>query len=349
MSFVPTFVVALAMVLTLIGSVSARSESEPSPPQPNASDGSEGSRTRPAPPPPLGARFSEPLEGEERFRLSYRFARVKSQGLLVSDRDIRPGQVRNDSFIPYVQTPRSLNVTSHTFRFAYAPHPRITLVAEVPFLEKELERLDASGSRPQDQSEGVGDLGFAIIVPFIRKGGESSHIHLGFDAPTGSIRRGGSGGRLPYDSQIGNGTWDFEWGWTYRGRFQWLSWGAQTVGRHPIGRNGRRYREGSRFESSVWGATRIFAGLSGSLRLEWEKQNNIQGRDRALDPIDDPSANSKTRGGTRFTLAPGLALDLPQLEGQRLSVEFGVPVHQDLDGPQLERDWTLEAGWQWEF
>jgi hypothetical protein len=85
------------------------------------------------------------------------------------------------------------------------------------------------------------------------------------------------------------------------------------------------------------------------LRLEWEKQNNIQGRDRALDPIDDPSANSKTRGGTRFTLAPGLALDLPQLEGQRLSVEFGVPVHQDLDGPQLERDWTLEAGWQWEF
>ena len=37
------------------------------------------------------------------------------------------------------------------------------------------------------------------------------------------------------------------------------------------------------------------------------------------------------------------------LAGQRLGVEIGIPVYQDLDGPQLERDWTFRAGWQWVY
>ncbi|MCA9502357.1 MAG: hypothetical protein H6748_05880 [Spirochaetaceae bacterium] len=362
MSRLPALVVCLAMAVTVAAPVAkARDVADAAP---VASGVADVAKTEPAeeatadaatrratafvPPPPTGVRFGEPLEDGERFRLSYRFARVKSQGLLVADRDIRPGQVRSQLFLPYVRTPRSLEVTVHRFRVEYAPHPRVTLVADLPFVKKELERMDAT-DRFQDQTEGVGDLGFAVVVPFIRKGRESSHVHVGFDVPTGAIRRGGAGEPLPYDSQIGNGTWDLEWGWTYRGAWQRFAWGAQAVGHHPVRRNGRHYREGSRFEGSLWGAARLFAGLSSSVRVEWEKQNNIRGRDAGLDPIDDPAENPKARGGTRFAIAPGLALELPQLASQRVSVELELPVHQDLDGPQLERDWTLEVAWQWAF
>jgi hypothetical protein len=294
--------------------------------------------------------MAEPLE-DERLRLSYSFERIHRQGLLVGDDHRRPSEIRDDSFIQYDQISRSLDVSLHTFRIAYAPHPRVTLVAELPFIQRELERWDSNQVRFEEQTEGLGDVGFMIVVPFIRKGKETSHIHLGFDAPTGSIRRGegNGGGRAPYDLQIGNGTWDLEWGWTYRGEWRFVSWGGQAVGKHPVRRNGLHYREGSRFNASIWGATRIIGGLSASLRFGWEKQNNISGRDRGLDPISETSANPKARGGTRLDLSPGLALEIPQLNHQRLSFEVDLPVYQHLDGPQLERDWAVRAGWQWVF
>jgi len=33
-------------------------------------------------------------------------------------------------------------------------------------------------------------------------------------------------------------------------------------------------------------------------------------------------------------------------EGQRIAAEFGAPVYQNLDGPQLQTDWTVTVGWQ---
>lgn len=305
---------------------------------------------RAAPPSPIGARFAEPLEGQ-RMRIRYQWRRSKSQGLLLADRDARPGYVRDGLFVDYAETPRALDVTTHTVEVAYAPHPRTTLVLQVPFLVKDLETLEASGDRRRDQTEGVGDVTLGLVVPFIRRGRESSHVHVAFDVPSGSFRkRDQDGRRLPYDSQLGNGTVDFEWGWTYRGERDWLSWGGQAVGRHPLGENGLGYREGSRFEASLWSGVRILDGLSASLRVQWQKQNNLSGRDRGFDPISDPAENGKARGGTRFLLGPGLAWDLPGvLRGQRLALELAVPVYQDLDGPQLEQDWTLTTGWQWAY
>jgi hypothetical protein len=37
------------------------------------------------------------------------------------------------------------------------------------------------------------------------------------------------------------------------------------------------------------------------------------------------------------------------LKGQRLAVELLRPVYEDLDGPQLGNEWTLNAGWQYAF
>ena len=314
------------------------------------SDAREQASSRPAPPVPLGVRFANPLENQ-RFRVAYRFERMERRGLLNGDRHLSPRNVIDDPRNQYDRAPRTLEVTVHTVQLAYAPHPRATLIIEVPFLLKELETVHDSDPRTKDSSQGVGDVGFTLLVPFIRKGNESSSFYIGFDIPTGSIRRGGDEMRLPFDLQIGNGTFDFEWGWTYRGEMDWLSWGGQVSGRHPLGKNDLKYRVGSRFDASAWGAVRLLAGWSASLRLGWQKQNNIrmQGRDLTVDPILDPSDNPKKRGGTLIIVSPGLTFELPRFGNQRLAVEFGIPVHQDLDGPQLKQDWSVKAGWQWAF
>ncbi len=341
------------LVVALMAVSTARADEQAEPPPASEPPAAPAPSVRPAPPAPIGTRFIEPLEGKQ-MRVRYQYARAKYQGLLVGDRDARPGIVRTrqSPYVTYKETPRSLDVTTHLVEIAYAPHPRTTLALQVPFIQKDLETLEGDTAyRRRDQTDGVGDIVIALIVPFIRKGRESSHVHIGFDIPNGSIRKEDRDGRrLPYDSQIGNGTFDFEWGWSYRGEYDWLSWGGQALGRHPIDENGLGYREGSRFEASLWSQVRLVAGLSGSLRVQWQKQNNLRGRDEDFDPIENPSENGKARGGTRFLIGPGLAYDLPGLgRGQRLAVELSVPVHQDLDGPQLEQDWTLTTGWQWAF
>jgi hypothetical protein len=304
-----------------------------------------------AAPPPVGVRFGEPLEGE-RLRIAYHYERIEKQGLLISTNSVSPNDLFNrvPPSIVYEQASRSLVITTHTVQLAYAPHPRITLVVEVPFLQKELKTLADTGIRSEVHTEGIGDIGFAAVLPFIRKGNESSHVHFALNVPTGSIRRGGDVTRDPYDSQIGNGTVDLEWGWTYRGFMNRFSWGGQIFGQHPVGRNSLDYRVGSRFEASAWGGLELLEGLSASLRMTWEKQNNIRVRHEIPNSdITDSSNNPKARGGTRLTISPGLTLKIPQLGHQQIAVEVGVPFFQDLDGPQLEQDWSIKAGWQWGF
>ena len=155
------------------------------------------------PPPPLGARFAESLEGS-RFRVGYRFERIRYAGLRTGDDHLTPDQVRAFGF---PETPRALDSTVHTVSVAYAPHPRVTLVVELPYVQNEYERFDVTSMvRREHQAEGLGDVGFAVVVPFIRKGVESSQVHLGLDVPTGSIRRGAEGRPLPYAAQPGNGS-----------------------------------------------------------------------------------------------------------------------------------------------
>jgi hypothetical protein len=315
---------------------STDSSTSPTPPTP----------PKTGPPAPIGTRHSRALDGKQ-LRLGYSFERIRSTELFVGDRDRTQSEVLIGF---YQQAPTALDVTIHDFEAAYAPHPRVTLVLNVPFVEKELQRLSLAAGRSEEQTDGIGDLQLSVIVPFIQKGRESSQFHIGVKAPTGSIRRGGDLGRLPYDLQIGNGTWDLEWGWTYRGDRDVFSWGAQFYGIHPVGTNGLHYRAGARFNASMWSALRIVGGLSASLRLGAEKRNNIRGFDRSLSPMaDGPSSNDKARGGFRVDLSPGVSLEIPQLNHQTLSVEVGLPIHRDLDGPQLAREWSLKAGWQWVF
>jgi hypothetical protein len=303
-----------------------------------------------SPPPPIGVRFGEPLVGT-RFRVAYSYERIEYQGLRDSDRNVSASDVLGNVAPPvYTRTPRSLTTDVHTVELSYAPHPRVTLVIELPVLRKRLDTIAAAGAESHVTTHGIGDVGFALIVPFIQKKHERSQLHVGLDVPTGRVRRQRGGARRPFDSQLGNGTVDLEWGLTYRGQFHRWSWGGQVQGHHPVGMNDLDYRDGSRFEASIWGGVGLWEGLRASLRMDIEKQNNIRvhGNDD-IEMLVDPSDNAKARGGLRLSIRPGFTMELPHAKHQRIAVEFGLPFYQNLDGPQLERDWSVKAGWQWGF
>jgi hypothetical protein len=61
-----------------------------------------------------------------------------------------------------------------------------------------------------------------------------------------------------------------------------------------------------------------------------------------------PPANPDFYGGDRLDLLFGVNLigQKGAICGHRLAAEFGFPVYQDLNGPQLETDYTFTLGWQ---
>jgi len=65
-----------------------------------------------------------------------------------------------------------------------------------------------------------------------------------------------------------------------------------------------------------------------------------------------PTAQPDLRRGQQLDVLAGMNFHLKKdgfLRGHRLAAEFALPVHRDLEGPQLETYWSLTLGWQKAF
>ena len=115
--------------------------------------------------------------------------------------------------------------------------------------------------------------------------------------------------------------------------------------------NNRGYRLGDRIDISIWGAYNISDWASVSLRGFYEHWGEITGSDARTDGAADPGANQFAQGGERVVIPFGLNLYFREgkMAGQRLSIEFYYPVHEDLNGPQLAAHSSFVASWQVAF
>ncbi len=58
-----------------------------------------------------------------------------------------------------------------------------------------------------------------------------------------------------------------------------------------------------------------------------------------------PTTDPRATGGSRIDLSLGLNGFVGS--GHSFGIEFGVPVYQDLNGPQMETDWMLSFSYQY--
>ena len=183
--------------------------------------------------------------------------------------------------------------------------------------------------------------------------------------------------RLPYPMQLGSGTFDLLPGLTYIAEKFGGSWGTQVASVIHLGENGEGYSLGNRFQATTWYSRKLSDTLSASARIEGSTWGNIDGQDAEMNPMMSPNARADLRGGERVDILFGLNIfldtdrwdkwdrlfidkdngQLLQAKPQEnsmdketlLSIEIGFPVHQDLDGPQMESDWRLMVGLQVSF
>lgn len=290
------------------------------------------------------------------WMLSYRYMNMRMSGNRKGHDDVSNADVLRD----FMVTPTDMTMNMHMLGLMIAPSDHLTLAAMLPIVRKDMNHRTRTGLTFRTHSEGIGDLKLAGLIPVLNVAGEHVHhkVHLnaGLSFPIGETDAHGDlptgpNQRLPYPMQIGSGTWDLLPGVTYRGQMDHWSWGAQTLLTLRPGRNNIGYSLGNEYEMTFWGAREWSRWFSQSVGLRYKIWENIGGRDPSLNPLMVPTADPKSRGGKRLDFLFGVSFNIPKgfLKGQRAAIDFGVPVMQSLDGPQLETDWYFTAGWQASF
>ena len=234
------------------------------------------------------------------------------------------------------------------------------------------------------ESTGLGDLRLSVLIPLLNAANADLIFNAGVSIPTGAIDVEGTHGGdelivLPNPMQLGSGSFELRPAVTFAGMKGSWAYGAQARAAIPLNENSRDYRLAPTVGSTLWGARKLNDWLSISVRGSIQNWGNITTSaehtemESSEDEHDHASHNSHAapvaptqtvymsptmdpnlQGGTRADLAAGVNFIVPDrfggiLVGQRLAVEFQMPVYQNLDGPQMALGWTIVAGWQYAF
>lgn len=297
---------------------------------------------------PIGV-MGDHTHGAGEWMFSARVMRMHMEGM----RDGTSSLSNSDVLADFMVTPTQMDMDMLMLGAMYAATDELTVMVMLPYVKKSMDHVNVGSVTFTTESEGLGDIGVTGLYKVYDQEDQRMHAGLGLSLPTGSIDERddtpAGNAKLPYPMQLGSGTLDLMPSFTYLGQEGAWSWGAQT--KYTLrtgGDNSEHYRLGNRAELGTWIA-RNLGGWSPSLRLWSTSWSNVHGADPEL--AGGPTAPMKDadkQGGTRIDLSLGVNYydTTGPLGANRLALEFGVPVYQDLNGPQLETDWILSIGWQ---
>lgn len=194
-------------------------------------------------------------------------------------------------------------------------------------------------------------------------------LFFGLSLPTGSIDEKNSNHPLdarrdellPYGMQLGSGTFDPVLGLLYQGSNSPWWWGANLMYKGRWYENEQDWRPGDEVGLDLYGMyqfrydTLAFLQLNGTYRgsirgLLDESKTGESGRAVKGDPTSNfttPLYDPDNYGGKKVSVTGGLQWQPFPLH--IIDVSVGVPVYQDLNGPQLEEDYRVMLTWYVEF
>lgn len=292
------------------------------------------------------------IHSQGEWMVGYKFMNMEMAGNRDGENNLTPAEVLQG----FPVTPLDMTVQMHMFEVMYGLTDRVTLMAMVPYLHKEMDHLTRSGVNFTTETEGVGDVGLMAHVVLSHSGPHWWILTPGVTVPTGSIdERGatpaGPNQKLPYPMQLGSGSIDVVSALHYFYQKPQLVVGVHAKVVFSTGENDDDYQVGDRFHLAAFAARKITDAFSISGRLAGRSVDNYSGADPELNPMVVHTADVSRRGGERIDAALGLNFYFTGGRGDgsahRFLVEAAVPVFQDLDGPQLETDLNLTVSWQW--
>jgi len=297
-----------------------------------------------APDAPIGI-MGHHLHPQGEWMMTYSFMQMQMEGNL-------DGTDRAPVPLPgYMVSPLSMDMQMHMLGAMVGVSEKLTLMAMLPVSSISMDHMvNMNGNLFTTEASGIGDLKLSALLQTT----ENWVTSVGLSLPTGSIdekdvlpNSAGAAVQLPYPMQTGSGSYELTLGATYIKMMGKNSWGNKADIIVRLNDNDRNYKLGNSYELSSWYSFSLNSRNTVSARLKLLNWDNISGADEDLNPAAVPTADANLRGGTRADILVGYNFQLTQ--SMLVGVEAGVPVYQNLEGPQLEADLTLQAGVQYEF
>ena len=310
--------------------------------------------------------------------LSYRYMHMNMDGSRDGTTSLSPETIATTVANPFAgqagqpQTlrvvPTSMTMDMYMAGAMYGVTDRLTVMAMGSYISKSMDHTTFQGGMGTDvlgefttESEGFGDTTVGVIYG-LDDGTNPRHqlnLNLAISLPTGSNTQTDDvlapnsttpNLRLPYPMQIGTGTYDIKPGMTYRDTNGKVGWGGQAMFVIPLAKNKEGYRRGARTELTGWLSYEPHNWVSLSSRVKHSSQGQIVGQDAAIvAPVQ--TADPANQGGnvTEVLFGVNLLAQSGALKGHRIALEYGLPLHRNLNGPQLETDSMVTLGWQKSF
>lgn len=327
---------------------------------------------------PIGVMFDHAHHAGE-WMLGYRFFWSHYEGMRQGDHGIASDAVfhlHSPMGVPYAATVLDMDMFMHMWEVMYAPTDWLTLMVMPQYMEMDMT-MKSSGhgmsmmsgghgmSMMGDGSDGHGMSGThshgtsgwgdtiaSATFTLFNAHRQSLLATVGMSFPTGSVSEGSGGTFTHYGMQLGSGTFDLLPSVTYLGEADRISWGLQYASAIRLeDANDSGFRFGDVHSVTAWSAYRICDWVSFSGRIAYRHEGQIHGGYNGPHKHRSPPDFQSNYGGDTLDLGVGLNFYVPKgaLKGNRLAIEVLFPVYQDLNGVQVERDFTLVAGWQWAF
>jgi len=251
----------------------------------------------------------------------------------------------------YMVSPLRMDMDMHMLGVMYGLNETLTIMAMLPVTSISMDHMiNMNGNEFTTEASGVGDLKLSALFET-----DTNWVtNVGLNIPTGSIDEkdetpasSGVAVQLPYPMQLGSGSYEFTLGTTYIKNYANNSWGNKADIIVRLDDNDRDYKLGSSISLNSWYSFAVDDKNTLSVRLRLLDWGNISGADTDLNPMMVPTADVNLRAGTRADVLLGYNFQLTK--SVLVGIEVGAPVYQDLDGPQLETDLTMQLGVQYEF
>jgi hypothetical protein len=371
---IPVLCHALAAVLMLVGS-GANAQANDLAFSGRVDDAAKSvtSAPRPAPPPvPMGIFCDNNLaQGKLGLSITPNFARFS--GLLIGSR-----RVSNEfvvSTVPFFLNPsQKVRIVPQHIDFAtvvvglrYGVTNDFELIFNTGWVGKKLDTRvwqGTSGITPLGDNypgtSSIVDTTVSGVYRIYQDDIQRIQVSVGFSFPTGvntatfynfltpnGTRRDIRGF---YGMQLGTGTFDILPGAVYAGYLGSWSWGVSYRARLPLDENPEGYRWGNLQEINGWAGYTWTPGLTTTFRVSGSTQGHIEGFDPQINGPAVP-ANPLFYGGQRVELFGGASISgkLIGIENALILFEAGAPVYQNLNGPQIEKNWQAGMSVRYKF
>jgi hypothetical protein len=271
------------------------------------------------------------------------------QDILLGRDEIPPVVVLQEWFMVALERSRQ----EATLELTYGITDALALGVRAPLVRNQVVFTNME-NQARITNSGLGDVELHAMAALHRSWPVRAHLGAGVALPTGSVDRTGvtpdqpsSARILPYDLQHGGGVLAFLPQAQVAMENRYGTTGIQAGGRVYIGENDREWRPGNVFSGNLFMQSRLNDWLGISARISVETEASVTGADPSINPFISPLHWTAATGGTRISIPVGMNLRFAEgaLEGHRLKAELIVPVHSDLNGPQLRSNWGAALSW----